>query len=52
MNDVQIVYANNYSAVGDDYLEIIIKGKGAISNANATSLLPEFMYIGIKNRFG
>ncbi len=52
MNDVQIVYANNYSAVGDDYLEIIIKGKGAISNANATSLLPEFMYIGIKIDLG
>ncbi|MDE7337190.1 MAG: hypothetical protein K2N32_03660, partial [Clostridia bacterium] len=40
MTDVQIVYANNYSAVGDDYLELIIKGKGAINNANATSLLP------------
>ena len=52
MTDVQIVYANNYSALNDDYLQLIIKGKGAVNNANAATLLPEYIYIGIKIDLG
>ena len=52
MKDVQTVYANVYSAEGDDYLELIIKGKGDINNANAMSLLPENLYISIKIDLG
>ncbi|MDE7079664.1 MAG: hypothetical protein K2O95_06085 [Clostridia bacterium] len=52
MTDTQIVYANNYSAKGDDYLELMFKGKGSISNANATSLLPDAIYIGVKIDLG
>ncbi|MBD5086378.1 MAG: hypothetical protein HDT32_03355 [Clostridiales bacterium] len=52
MKDVHTVYANNYSTQGDDYLELMIKGKGDVSNANATSLLPEYLYITIKIDLG
>ena len=52
MKDAQTVYANNYSAQGDDYLELKIKGKGDVNNANATSLLPEYLYITIKIDLG
>ncbi|MDE5549260.1 MAG: hypothetical protein K2J13_03305, partial [Clostridia bacterium] len=48
MRDAQIVFANNYG----ECLDIVIKGKGAINNANATSLLPENMYISIKIDLG
>lgn len=55
MTDVQVAYANvhtsNHSTSNED-LEIIVKGKGAINNANATSLLPEFIYISIKIDLG
>ncbi len=52
MSDAKVVFAKNYNAGDSDYLELKIKGKGSISNANAASLLPEYLYIDVKVDLG